>query len=487
MPFFRDDPPPPRGPERPLTPAEYWSLDRPLLRFAPDDPWTIRDACEGVQVFGAPGSGKTSGPGAAIARSFLAHGFGGVVLTAKPGERELWERYCRETGRTKDLRIFSPDHPWRFNFMDYEYRQPGGGAGLTENLIALFSTVLEIAERKQEAKEQAYWKRTLNQLLRNAIDLAIMSRDRVTLPDLAEIIASAPLSFEQLASESWRQQSACVRLLEEAEERVAGTDLDDDLEATSRYWLAEYPGLSEKTRSIIVSSFTSMADGFLRGTMRKLFSTETNITPDETQHGAIIVLDLPVKVYHEMGQFAQVLFKYMWQRSTDRRDLSNPRPVFLWADESQFFVTSGDATFQSTSREPRGITVYLTQSLPNYYAACSGDGGKNAVEALLGCLQTKLFCCNSDNVTNTWAADLIAKAPQSRKSRGTNLGGKDKPTITVTTNPTVDYEVLQREFAMLKKGGPANGFMVEAIVQQTGRVWNRTARTYQRVLFRQSN
>lgn len=30
----------------------------------------------------------------------LRAGFSGIVLTAKPDERALWERYCAETGRS---------------------------------------------------------------------------------------------------------------------------------------------------------------------------------------------------------------------------------------------------------------------------------------------------------------------------------------------------------------------------------------------------
>ena len=89
------------------------------------DTWTIRDACEGVQIFGAIGSGKTSGSGAAIAKAFLNSGFGGLVLCAKPEERQLWQQYARETGREAHLFIFSPDHAWRFNFLDYELRREG--------------------------------------------------------------------------------------------------------------------------------------------------------------------------------------------------------------------------------------------------------------------------------------------------------------------------------------------------------------------------
>jgi len=90
-------------------------LDHPLLflsetkagtfrrRVAPADPWTIRDACEGTAVFGALGSGKTSGSGQALARAFLSNNLGGLILTAKRDEAETWRRYCAETGRDSSL------------------------------------------------------------------------------------------------------------------------------------------------------------------------------------------------------------------------------------------------------------------------------------------------------------------------------------------------------------------------------------------------
>ena len=42
-----------------------------------------------------------------LARAFLAHGYGGLVLTVKPDERALWERYARETGRS-EIGMWSP-------------------------------------------------------------------------------------------------------------------------------------------------------------------------------------------------------------------------------------------------------------------------------------------------------------------------------------------------------------------------------------------
>src|SRR5688572_25787525 len=122
-------------------------LDTPLCLFSAEDAFTLRDACEGVQVFGGTGSGKSSGSGRTLAHAFLRAGFGGLVLTAKPDERALWEGYCRDTGREHDLCILGPGAPHRFNFLDYEFSRPGAGAGLTENIVQLFMLALEAGGR----------------------------------------------------------------------------------------------------------------------------------------------------------------------------------------------------------------------------------------------------------------------------------------------------------------------------------------------------
>ena len=71
-----------------------FNLDTPLYHFNESERFTIRQACEGVQIFGGIGSGKTSGSGAALAKSFLRNDFGGLVLCAKKDELETWLRYA---------------------------------------------------------------------------------------------------------------------------------------------------------------------------------------------------------------------------------------------------------------------------------------------------------------------------------------------------------------------------------------------------------
>ena len=52
--------PPPAPSPVPARPSDPFDLDTPLLALSPVDVWRIRDACEGVQIFGAIGSGKSN-------------------------------------------------------------------------------------------------------------------------------------------------------------------------------------------------------------------------------------------------------------------------------------------------------------------------------------------------------------------------------------------------------------------------------------------
>src|SRR5439155_15745527 len=97
------------------------------------------------------------------------------------------EGYARQTGRSDSLIILSPSERWRFNFVDYEARRPGRGSGLTENLTRLFSEAMEVAERRSAERED-FWSRAARQLMRNAIDLLLLSGQRLTLHGIYEVI-----------------------------------------------------------------------------------------------------------------------------------------------------------------------------------------------------------------------------------------------------------------------------------------------------------
>lgn len=65
-----------------------YDLDQALFWFNEKFPFSVRQACEGVQIFGGIGSGKTTGSGEALAKAYLRAGFGGLVLCAKKDEKD---------------------------------------------------------------------------------------------------------------------------------------------------------------------------------------------------------------------------------------------------------------------------------------------------------------------------------------------------------------------------------------------------------------
>lgn len=479
-----------------------WCLSDGLLCLRPPayDPWRLVDAFEGTLVLGATGSGKSSGSGRALALSFLGAGFGGLVLTAKKDEPALWESYCREAGRQGDLLVFGPDRPLRYNFIDHELKRKGDGAGLTENIVNLFSAVLEIAERQggQGGREdEGYWRRANRQLCRNSVDLLILALGALSIPDLYRLVVSAPTSPQQVCSDAWRKTSFCYQCLEAADAAAKSPRQASDYTIVADYFLLEYPGLSDKTRSVIVSTFTSMIDVLNRGVLRELFCGETNVSPEAIEDGKILVVDLPVKEFNEVGVFAQVLWKYAFQRSIERRDVrKNPRPAFYWADEAQYFVTSYDMQFQTTARASRVATVLLSQNLSNFYAALGGgEKGKAEADSLVANLNTKIFHANGDPVTNEWASSLIGRTRQFFVNTSESYqpedwlavasGVRQQPSTTSGVSESYEFEVQPSAFTTLRKGGEANGGLVDGIVFQGGRRFDSTGRTWMRVTFQQ--
>lgn len=457
-----------------------FDLDKVVYNFNQREPFTIRKACEGVQVFGGIGSGKSSASGAALAKSYLRAGFGGLVLCAKKDELQTWKRYAAETNRTQNLLVFDASGDWRFNFLNYEVNRTGEGAGYTENIVRLFMTVYELMDRRSGGESgDPFWKRAMQMLIRNAVDILLLGRGEVSIPLLHGLVSTAPFSESDLDSESWQEESLCWKLLMEADARRPKMDKWEqyDFDSSARYWSGEFPNLAPKTRSGIVAMFTSMADMFMRRPFRMLFSESLpdrkDAIPELTHRGLVIIMNLPVKEFGEAGRAAQVMYKYLWQQAAERRNIAeNSRPVFLWADEAQNFVSDYDMQFQATARSSRACTVYLTQNLPNYYAEMGGMHSKARVDSLVGNLQTKIWHANSDPETNTHAADTIGRSWQQRFSQSVN-SAVDNFSAGQSVQESFDYDVIPQHFATrLRTGSPSNDYKVDAIVFQNGKRWS---------------
>ena len=79
------------------------------------------------------------------------------------------------------------------------------------------------------------------------------------------------------------------------------------------YWEVEFPNLAEKTRSIISLTFSMLARPLITRPLRELFSADTNINPEDTFDGKIIIVDLPVQEFRLVGRIANLAWKYCFK------------------------------------------------------------------------------------------------------------------------------------------------------------------------------
>ena len=140
--------------------------------------------------------------------------------------------------------------------------------------------------------------------------------------------------------------------------RLPGADEDAraDYEECRSYWTQEFPNLSDRTRSIISLSFSMLVRPFITPPLRRSFSTDSNITPEEIFQGKVLIVDYSVQQYRLVGQVANLIWKYCFQVASLRRipptDGTYPRPSVLWADEYQTFASRFDSEWAAVARSP---------------------------------------------------------------------------------------------------------------------------------------
>lgn len=455
--------------------------------------FTLADALAGCCVLGGTGSGKTSGPGTLLALSYLEAGFGGLVLCAKKDERRNFEELARIAGREDDLVIFDVSGRERFNFLDWEAARAGDGPGLAINVVHLLDQIAEVLARGAGAGgdggggENRFFSDALHHLNMNLVDLPLFAGLPVSLPLLRAILNSAPQTPEEANDPAWiNAATPCPTILREAEAAVRRGDaaLREDFKECKAYWTQEFPAVSGRSRSIFTLMFSMLVRPFITRPLRRLFSEDTTVTPERAFDGKIIIIDIPVQEYRLAGQVAALCWKHCFQmavlrRVPPRKAGEHLRPVFLWADEAQYFLTGEhDTAYQAVARSAGGCSVYLFQNREILIASLRSQA---TVDALLGNLQTKFFCQNSSPDTNKWAAELLGQRYVHVTS--TNFGRSDSAMADVgnasqggrsaglSRSEDRRFFVEPTRFTTLKRGGADHGFTVESIVYNGGKLF----------------
>lgn len=488
------------------------NLDTTLIDFSGNssnasDQWRLEDAFRGVQIFGGIGSGKSSGSGRTFARAVLRSGFGGVVLCAKPDERENWERLAKDAGRSKDLIIFTApekdatgnllEPEYFFNPLDYQGRRKDSGQ--TYNLVSLFMQIYQmgrVISGEGLAKDgERFWDNALKRCMSRMIDLLKLAQQPVSVSNMRKLITNALIKAEveelnrirglDNKAESndklqkWAEYNYyiyCYLKIKLHYKKMETRPLDEIQEYAAifhdvkNYFEREFATIAEKTKTIIVESFLGIAEPFSSGILKRYFAgaTSPEVCPEVTfKEGKILVLDFPFKKHLDAGVYAQSIYKLLWQQTVERRKYkAGDIPVFLWVDEAQMALSSYDQVFQTTARSAGVCTVFLSQNISNYYVAIGGSNATSRANSLLGNLATKVFHANNDAVTNEWAAKTIGKEFVAIES----ISSGQSQSISLVKQ--LHFQVEPRRFTVLKSGGVTNDFRVEAIITVAGRQWS---------------
>ena len=412
----------------------------------------------------------------------------------------MWQEYCQLSGREQDLLIIEPGGSQYFNFLDYETSQADGKEALTDNVVELLKTVIRAGQEQTGGKsDDPFWEQSLDMLIFYVIDLCKLAYGQVTVARMFEIVQTIPQSLQIMQADNTEGKTKAFQQAFETarqyvtsqidewlknltpEEQAAFTDeaayeaaildaLPDArlLKDLDQFFFDRLINLANKTRSIIEFSFAAFLFRLLRDPVYSLFCRySSTLTPEDSLKGKIILINLPVKLFHKVGRDVQVLFKYIWQRAMEKRNIrQNGRPVFLWADEAQHFIHEKDAEFQATARSSRVATVYLSQNLPNYYACMGGQKSEYRVKSFLGTLGTKIFHANADIETNKYASELIGDAYYEDQSQSVTVAQNFAQTQSKSLK--LERQVRPEQFVSLATGGPKNNMRVEAYLHRQG-------------------
>lgn len=533
-------------------------LDTPLLDFGKGDVWRIRDAAEAVAIFGAPGSGKSSGSARALATAYLSAGMGGLVLCAKVGEADRWRAYAKACGREDDLIIMDGSAAHRFNILAYAVATIAG-PGFENNLVALMERAAEAARVADSKAAQSgageggrYYYDTASRWLKSAFPLLLAAYGSVSMKSLYDMIRDTPASVQAVQDErervarleeakiaqvreSGRDKAAKQAALEQLQrhqfdavnifslktvclaaarisEKAAALGVDSetlpewvDLGMHAEIWTDEIPASDPRERGIVSAIIKNLTGDFATGKLRQLFCEDTTVVPEMAREGKIIVLDLPVLRYGPTAIVAQAMVKYLFGQSLQHRTVTpTTRPAFLFADEAQFFLNSGDDDLLSTAREARLCIVYITQDLPTYYARLGADSEHRA-KAILSKFGTRIFHANTSRETNEAAAEIIGKeyreeivfttsdANERRDGghRQDDAGSYDASSGRNRSESRArqyryEYAVPPDTFAWrLRTGGPRNKGKVDAILIRNGANWKNTGMHWMQAEFSQ--
>lgn len=278
---------------------------------------------------------------------------GMLVLDVKGNFYKQVVSFAEEAGRLDDIIIIELGGKYKYNPVHKPNMRPLVLANRSKIVLSLFSP---------RGTGDSYWLDKAELLITECIKLCrLYNNGYVTFSEINKLVNNKTYLNALLA-----------QLIDDKENCLMTDEDEQEFETTLDYFDNEYINLSENTLSIIQSVVTQMTQFFYTDPeVRNTFSPARNELnfegfKDVVDKGKIIILKMNIAQYRNLAKTIAAYMKLDLQSEVMQRlvreEANMERPVFMFADEYQDFVTTTDAEFYAQSREAKCITVVATQS-----------------------------------------------------------------------------------------------------------------------------
>src|SRR5690606_30132507 len=154
-------------------------------------------------------------------------------------------------------------------------------------------------EKAAGVNQDPFWEAALDMLMVHVVDLCKLAYGHVTVQQMYDIVQSLPKPGVRNFVLDNTFLKAAKAEQKNIEADIKDRESDERLLHFVDQFFESFSKLSEKTRSIIDFSFAGFLFRLLRDPVYTLFCRNpSTFTPEDCLKGKIIVLNLPVKIYH---------------------------------------------------------------------------------------------------------------------------------------------------------------------------------------------
>ena len=435
------------------------SLDDHLIELDQFNYITTRNLLEHTILIASPGAGKSSIL-FKLARRFLEQGHGAVFFTVKPGDCRFYIEAAARAGRRNDVIEVGPGRH-SCNVLQYatSLTQAGGTALAITKLIEDASKLAGSASNKEELYWQKLRHRTIFSML-----LLLKHSAGIDAGNIVEFIRSMARDPAQYTDQQWRFTSKAARWMAMANRSATTPQEKFDVSEAIAFMREEFCPLHMKQRTTCQMDVITAVDPLRRETIGEVLCCDTTVTPQAVfDDRKILIFDLPTSIYGPVGCLAAKVFKSALYMAAAQRQAvdATPDPVMVVCDECQ--ESLGDELRIAPLARSAGVALmYATQSLTSLTRAFGSDvDAKNFVAQF----SNIFYLSNLDTATTSHASKQCGHHKEDYSSIG--FGEKAREfhgSFSEQSKPAVP----ESEFAILRRGGPANDMCVDAYLVRAG-------------------